>query len=123
MVIEGGRHVLPQEKEGMETANSVFPRPTETSMTVPRSVLCTVRRPEITGCSSCYNLMIPGALLPPVARPPNRVAMRMSWNPLKVSAMISCNAEIAIHPVVNPMTATMAGESKRYLPTRSPMKK
>ena len=55
-------------------------------------------------------LIIRPALLPPVARPPNRVAIRMSWNPLKVSAMISCTAEIAIQPVINPMTATRAVE-------------
>ena len=55
-------------------------------------------------------LIIRPALLPPVARPPNRVAIRMSWKPLKVSAMISCTAAIAIQPAISPMTATRAVE-------------
>src|SRR5215208_1994121 len=85
------------------------PAPTEASITVLRSVWPTVANNSAKQASS-MTLIIRPALLPPVARPPNRVAIRMSWNPLNVSAIISCIEEIAIQPAVSPITATRAEE-------------
>jgi hypothetical protein len=99
------------------------PEPMEASMTVLKSVSHPLVNPNSAKQASSTTLIIKPALLPPVASPPNRVAIRMSWNPLNVSAMISCIAEIAIQPALSPMTATRAGESKRYLLTRSPTMK
>jgi hypothetical protein len=96
------------------------PEPMEASMTVLKSVSHPLVNPTSAKQASSTILIIRPALLPPVARPPNRVAIRMSWNPLNVSAIISCIVEIAIQPAVSPMTATRAEESKRYLLTRSP---
>jgi hypothetical protein len=86
------------------------PEPMEASMTVLKSASHPLINPSSAKLASSMTLIIRPALLPPVARPPNRVAIRMSWNPLNVSAMISCITEIAIQAAVNPMIATRAEE-------------
>jgi hypothetical protein len=79
------------------------------SITVLRSASPLVDHSSTRKASNITFIIKPEPL-PPVATPPNRVAIRMSWNPRKDSAMISCITEIAIQPAIRPVTATRRGE-------------
>src|SRR5215207_9090036 len=97
------------------------PEPMETNRTVARlvSALLTHSRARMP---SNKTLIITPPLLPPVAKPPSRVAKRMSWKPRKVSAVISWTTAIAIQPAISPVTPTRSEEYWGWnsSPTRSP---
>src|SRR5215203_2391454 len=77
-------------------------------MTVLRSTPAPVDHNSAKQASST-SLIIRPPLLPPVAKPPRRVAQRRSWKPRSVSAVISCTIAIAIHTALPDLVSWLRG--------------